>query len=226
MRRWVSIVVVAGVFLTGCSSRQGGLVAHWKFDEMRGEIAKDSSGNGNVGRLVGNPVWAKGKTGGALSFDGDGDYVAVGNESNFDITEQITVAAWIKVNKFDRAWQTIVGKGDNTWRLARYKEENGLKLNCDDESGYVGVAGDMTVNDGGWHHVAGVYDGKKMYLYVDGKLDASVEHTGKIRTDDYDVYIGENTEVLGHEWDGLIDDVRIYDRALSADEIVQLYNRK
>jgi beta-galactosidase len=88
------------------------------------------------------------------------------------------------------------------------------------------VEGSADVNDGRWHHLAGVYDGKKISLYVDGKQDASKAAWGNGDKNNYPVYIGENSESLGRPWNGLIDDVRIYSYALSEAEVKALYEGK
>lgn len=205
------------------SFNTGRLVAWWKFDDGSGRIATDSSGNGHDGKLVGDTNWVNGVAGGALAFDGDGDYVDVGKDPDFDITRQITIAAWIKVNSFDREWQAIVTKGDRAWRLQRNWDKNTLEFAC---SGLVvpgtswgQIFGTTNVNDGHWHHVAGVYDEEKLCLYVDGKLDASAEAPGNIRVNEEPVYIGGNSQMPNRYWNGLIDDVRVYSYALSAEEI-------
>ena len=71
----------------------------------------------------------------------------------------------------------------------------------------VGIVGNVRVDDGQWHHIAGVYDGAKGYLYTDGKVDGSEEADGMINSDSPDVYIGENAGATGRYWSGLIDDV-------------------
>jgi beta-galactosidase len=88
------------------------------------------------------------------------------------------------------------------------------------------VRGETEVNDGKWHHIAGVYDGKKIYLYVDGRLDVSAEATGRINTNLSEVLIGENAQRPGREWNGQIDDVRVYSYVLSESEINEIYARK
>ncbi len=208
------------------SFNTGRLVAHWKFDDGSGNIAADSSGNGHNGTLLGDTSWVDGIVGGALAFDGDGDYVDIGKDPNFDIKNQITVSAWIKVTAFDRDWQAIVAKGDRAWRLQRNVGENTLEFAC---SGLVvpgtdwgQIYGTTDVNDGHWHHIAGVYDEEKLYLYIDGNLDASAEAPGNIRVNDEPVYIGENSQTPNRFWNGLIDDVRIYSYALSAEEISEI----
>jgi len=209
------------------SLNTGGLVAWWKMDDGSGNTAADSSGNGLAGTLVGNPTWADGIAGGALKFDGDGDYVDIGKDAKFNIASQITVAAWIKVDAFDREWQTIISKGDSSWRLQRNWDKGTLEFGC---TGLVvpgnrwgGIYGKTDVNDGQWHHAVGVYDGQKLNLYVDGRLDISADVKGSINIHDYPVLIGENAEKPQRFWEGLIDDVRVYNYGLNAEEIAEIF---
>jgi hypothetical protein len=212
------------------SFQTGGLLAWWKFDETEGSNVSDSSGNSYAGTLVGEPQWqpSGGKIGGALQLDGKDDYVEITKNANFDLTDQITVMAWIKVNAFDKAWQSIVTKGDNSWRMQRSGQRNTLLFGCTGVSNNVwgNVMGKTDVNDGSWHHVAGVYDGKKICLYVDGKLDVSSEGSGYINKNDWPVLIGENAQRTERQWNGLIDDVRIYDCSFSETEVAALYSDK
>ncbi len=206
----------------------GNLVGWWKLDETDGRNAADSSGNNHTGTIIGNPQWRPtgGKIGGALEFDGNGDYVNIGKGADFDITKQITVTAWIKVNRFDKEWQAIIAKGDSAWRMQRVRETDSLEFACSGlavpGTEWGGIYGKLNVNDGQWHHAAGVYDGKKLSLYVDGKLDVSSNAPGNINVNDYPVYIGENAEQTGRFWSGLIDDVRIYNYAVSEGDILAL----
>jgi len=198
-----------------------GLIAHWKLDEASGATAADVTGNGHNGTLVGDPAWQPmgGRVRGALEFDGAGDYVSVADEGGFDITSSITVSAWIKVSAFTRSWQAIVTKGDSSWRLHRSGNTNRINFACSGLSGAWNVTGSTNVNDGQWHHVAGVYDGTRLYVYVDGAEDASASAWESISTNNYEVRIGENAQATGRQWNGLIDDVRIYGRSLLPAEV-------
>ena len=208
------------------SFNTGRLIAWWKLDDGSGNTAADSSGNNRNGTLAGDVSWVDGITGGALEFDGDGDYVDIGKDTSFDIKNQITVSAWIKVNAFDKDWQTIIAKGDRSWRLQRNQGENTLEFACSGlvvpGSDWGPVYGNMDVNDGHWHHVVGIYDQEKIYLYIDGSLDASATASGTICVNEEPVYIGENSQMQNRFWNGLIDDVRIYNYALSAEEISEI----
>ncbi|MHC4727938.1 MAG: LamG domain-containing protein [Planctomycetota bacterium] len=208
------------------SFNTGSLIAWWKLDEGSGNTAVDSSDNNRNGTLVGDTSWVDGITGGALAFDGEGDYVDMGKDPAFDIKNQITVSAWIKVSGFDKDWQTIIAKGDRSWRLQRNWNENTLEFACSGlvvpGSDWGPVYGNTDVNDGHWHHIVGVYDQQNIYLYVDGNLDASATASGTIRINEEPVYIGENSQMPNRFFNGLIDDVRIYNYALSAEEILAI----
>ena len=198
-----------------------GLVGHWTFDEGKGATARDVSGRDNHGTVVGGAKWTKGIIGGALEFDGMDDFVSIPNESQFDMTGSITVSAWIQVESFTKPWQAIVTKGDRAWRLHRANESSSVGFACSDLSrNQTGdLLGNRVATDGQWHHVAGVLDGTKLSIYVDGALDASAASSPNISVNDYGVLIGANAQANGRLFCGLIDDVRIYDRALSDVEL-------
>ena len=209
----------------------GSLVAWYKFDEGSGDAVADSGPSGINGTAHGNPAWANGALDKALIFDSNDDYVNLGNHPKFNITNQITVSAWIKVNAFDKNYQTIISKGDTSWRLQRHAGTDSLEFGCfglplPSNPRWGGIYGKINVNDGQWHHITGTYDGRKISLYVDGVPDISEDVIGAIRTNDYEVHIGQNAEKPGRFWNGHIDDVRIYSYALSTDEIANIFSSR
>jgi hypothetical protein len=220
----VALLVLALIFMPESSAlaaeNDPNLVGCWQLD---GD-ANDSAG-GNHGTLIGNPTWVNDPNRGwCLSFDGNGDYVDVGDDSSLTFTQAITIACWIKVRKFDRYWNAIVTKGDD-WVLARTRDDNRVAFLC------LGLAGggwpevySDDVNDESWHHVAGVYDGSKLYMYQDGINVNSKSLHGSINKKWGRVLIGENGQARNRFWNGLIDDVRIYNRALTAEEIYAMAN--
>lgn len=203
----------------------GKLLGWWKFDETSGVRGGDSSGNGNDGVLHGDPMWvSEGKVVGAIELDGDGDFIEISNESNFDVASQLTVSVWVKVNEFDKSFQSIISKGTGEgWILSRSHSTGTVEFVCKGIKPQPYVVGKTSIDDGQWHHLAGVYDGAKLKLYVDGKLDGSKNAWGSIVTNDYSIYIGDSSQDSGRFFDGLIDDVRIYNYALSEDEVKSLY---
>ena len=208
------------------SFHTGRLVAHWKLDEGEGDTIANSASPGYDGRIIGGPTWAVGKLGGALEFGGDGGYVEITDSNDFAVTRRITVSAWIKTDKIVRQWQAIVTKGDRSWRLQGSRNGYALEFSA---SGLLipgnrwgSLYGVTDVNDGNWHHVAGVYDGEKIYLYIDGRVDSVKPASGGIRLDDRQVRIGDNAQHPGRFWNGLIDDVRIYSYGMSPEEVAAL----
>jgi len=128
------IVTVAAVLaiVAGADVTKAELVAYWDFDNQSGNTVVDSVA-GRSGRFFGNPVVVDGHFGGALEFDGVNDYIDCGGGKQTgdpntwaDIGSAITVAAWIKVDRFTRQYQALITKGDGTWRLSRDGTQNGI----------------------------------------------------------------------------------------------------
>jgi hypothetical protein len=213
------VLVVLALALSSTASAAG-LVGWWTFDETSGNVAKDSSGKGNDGQITGTPQWVSGKIGGALQFNGS-TYVNCGRSPSLNLREQITMAFWFKVQAFSNTWEAFLAKGDGAYRASR---SNGTG-----DSVHMGITGgnyfDATtiVTGGQWHHYCGTYDGATACIYIDGKLDATRQYAGGIGdSSSYDLYIGENQQATGRMLHGVLDDVRIYDRALSEQQILDL----
>ncbi|MDH7598639.1 MAG: LamG domain-containing protein [Sedimentisphaerales bacterium] len=198
------------------------LVGWWRLDEGSGNIAYDSSGNGNDGTINGTPVWVEGKLGGALQFNGIDCYIDCGNGPSFQIQSQITMACWLKTPGFTRNWAAIITKGDTAWRLSRSSETGNsihMGINGTVTSGMPWFDASKPVTDNEWHHVAGVYDGKEARIYIDGVVSARYTASGQIAANDNNVYIGENHGASGRLYTGILDDVRIYRRGLTTEQI-------
>ncbi len=197
------------------------LVGWWKLDSD----AKDSSGAGNNGAVTGTPTYAAGRIGSALTLNGTTDYVDCGAAASLNITDQVTLSAWIKPANFaNSAYQDFVCKGDHAYCL-HHTSGNVIEF-------YVYDAGWRTVNGGAvtsnynnaWHHVAGTYDGAQLKLFVDGKIVGSSLWAGDIDAATHSVSIGRNSETAGRLFNGAIDDIRIYRGALPTSEVVKLAN--
>lgn len=205
-----------------------GLVALWSFDgkDISGATVYDRSSSGNNGTITG-ATKTIGKIGQALNFDGDADYID-STDTNFSSgTNPLTMAMWFKTKKsfssvsYDIAFRygndsstqmAIIGFGTN--------DGDGL-TNAIICSQWGDSLGTSNLNDGKWHQVTCSYDGSLWYLYVDGAFINSKAMTTNI-TKVGTSRIGTNN--LGSQyWDGQIDDVRVYNRALSAKEAKQLY---
>ncbi|MHC4396862.1 MAG: LamG-like jellyroll fold domain-containing protein [Planctomycetota bacterium] len=221
----ITILVAALIMSPAINTAEAKLLAYWKLDEMRGTTTSDSISS-NDGIFQGSPSWKVGKIKGAIEFGGMFGYVLIENESEFDITYEITVSTWVKPEyDANRVLPGIVTKGrESAWALQKARRTkcasfylNGVGIPRD------GLEGKIDIFDGKWHHIAGVYDGSKAYLYIDGSEDISTVASGAIGTNDTPVCIGYNAEDEEGFWCGFIDDVAIFDHALNADEVSQLY---
>jgi len=212
------------------SFNSGQFVAHWKLDDGSGNTTANSISSDLHGRLVGDPSWTQGITGGALQFDGLGDYVDILDSNDFAITNRITVCAWIRTDNILRQHAGIVTKGDRSWRLQGQRNSFALQFSCTGltvpGSPWGTVYGKIDIDDDQWHHVAGVYDGERISVYIDGQIDSSNEASGRIQLDDKQVRIGGNSQNPSRTWSGLIDDVRIYTYGMTEKEVAALYSRK
>jgi len=206
-------------------------VALWKLDDGDGTTAVDSSSNGNDGTLNGDPQWVAGMLDGALEFDGVDDYVDCGNPTVLDFgTGDFTVSAWIQMTATERG--TVYAKGGDNSGGIRYTlamgegNDNKMTLTTDDDASKKQAKGATIVNDGLWHHVVGMRYGNTSLVYVDGVLDGSLdlpEGYDLSGTSQHNALIGAITShtdgSLEKFFNGTIDDVHIYDWALSDAEI-------
>ena len=225
------------------SSSAGRLVGQWKMDETEGRIVSDFSGEGLDGHLVGDASWQSGYSGSAIKFDGDGDFVEFANYPVFSRRGAITVAVWVRVTLSDKSTKsllTILAKGSTAWRLQWDREANNIALHINANSSIdpppsreswdswkSGWFTDQNagINDNRWHHIAGVYDGLRVYVYIDGKLHGvRPVLIGEERSVNSEPFcIGACSDNRETDWEGLIDDVRIYDYALSEQDVRSLY---
>ena len=205
----------------------GSLVGHWKLDETTGLAAADSSSYSNDGTLenMSGVPWTAGRVNGALEFDGTNDYVDCGNANELQLTDALTITAWIKADSwtYGRYANAIARKGGVTpvnYQLCIADEK--VMLGLDDMDENDGVRGDTLLATGRWYHVAATWDGVKVRIYVDGIFDnfPPDARPGTIGTDTRSLFLGGRP---GEDnFDGIIDNVRIYSRALTCDEIAQL----
>ena len=196
----------------------------WLFDEGSGKEVRDVSGRGNNGEIIGNVTWVDGKSGTALEFPGTlEDHVSVESNPELEITDRITLMAWIQTTVTPSA--DIVGKDDGSDRNYNIHVANSGKLFLNG-GGRVAMPGATSVVDGNWHHVAGTWDGDTARIYVDGVEEAATPYAGPIDTSDVPVKIGlrGNGEGVDRIFTGLIDEVAIFNVGLSEEDIRNLMN--
>ena len=215
-----------GVSVTVQNTAPPGLVGAWAFDEGSGTTVADQSGKGNNGTVAGGTWVTGGKFNSALSFNGSNTMVTVPDSATLDLTSGMTVEAWVRPS---------IGGG---WRTAVVKEQPGnlvygmyanTNINRPEAEVFVGGAtrvlnGTPPLPTGTWSHLAATYDGTTLRLYVNGAQVSQLAQTGPIATSSSPVRIGANS-IWGERFSGLIDEVRIYNRGLSATEIQADMNR-
>ena len=218
-----------------------GLLVHYKFDDRSGTTAQDSSGNGHDGTLVNDPQWVAGKVVGALQFAGNGDYVIDDDAENYlNGLNAVTIAVWIKSELINTDKGFIDGEmpdgNDNTMTM-RYDSagstgggDDVLKMAVTSTGGEQQLESSEDLQTTEWQHVALVWSsGQQLQFYVNGALDtptdnqAALSGTTSVVTE---LVVGKGSKDDGaaESWQGLIDEVRIYDRALTQEEIQQVMN--
>lgn len=210
---------------TECTS---GLVGWWKLDDGAGTTAIDSSDYENHGTLVNGPSWTTGQLGGALNFDGTNDYVDFGNDESLQITDELTIAAWVKLGSGSSGgYYGIAGKLRHTpyagFALVRHSS-NYFYFWISDGSTLESVSSNSTYTDTNWHHVAAVRRDGVNYLYIDGVQQTATNTRAIQDSGDY-AFIGRQYSNLNDRYfNGTIDEVRIYNRGLEPEEVAQLAN--
>jgi len=219
------------------SQLPNGIVAYWEFDEGSGTIASDSSGNGNTGTLMNGPQWVSGVKETALYFDGLNDRVMVPDSPTLKASgNAIAVELWFKpivTFDFNTPALEIIDKGN----------EYGFYLNIGhwwdpDVSGKIGFKLPVVSEGMAWHcvktttdqwnaetwyHLTGTYDGTNMKIYVNGLLQNSEPLSGDLHSESYSLGIGAFGEWGGYQFHGVIDEVAIYNIALTQEEVQQHY---
>ena len=202
-----------------------GLVGAWLFDEGKGEAVTDSSDNGLDGKIgKGKPKWVDGKFGGAMEFGGQ-DMVTVDDDNALDL-EEFTIAAWVNIPKISGVWQIIASKENRNptgrnYGLFGHINTGVVHYSFTTNAGWKSFNAQTAVTDGDWHHVAGTYDGSDFKLYLNGVVDGKTPPGTKPDTHDNFLFIGGCD--IGNYWmTGTIDEVVLYDRALSEQELNEL----
>ena len=231
----ICIFLLANGLTTGYVAAQleNGLIGYWSFDEGSGITANDSSGNGNNGTLVNGPIWTPGEIAGALSFDGVDDYVSFASQAQ----STISISAWVYAqatpgNVFPR----IIDMPGYVLFLAEPSNPKSnpaslgfLSRRSDGDGEWDTPANSMAYNS--WNHVAVVYDSSSTSNNADLYINGVKQTISKINPPRGTQTSNEGEGIIGNHiplnrgWDGLIDELRIYNRALSAAEIVSLYDQ-
>jgi len=206
-------------FITPVEPDAAALLVHYAFDEGAGDQATDASGQGNHAAIMGQPQWVSGIEGSAIYFDGTNDYVSA-EKSLLSGLGQFTLACWIKADVADADRSGLVGQNDCV--EYGFSSSNTMQI-WTPGGGSLNYAWPYDETD--WHHVAAVGDGVSLTIYLDGRPVA----TGGNATDNYgasdyplNIAGGGVFDDIGNAFFGQLDDVRVYNQALSPEELASI----
>jgi len=206
------------------AAEEKGLVAHWPMDEGKGNVIKDASGNGHNGMIKG-AAWADGRFGKCLAFGGLDDWVDCGEVFTESSVKTFTVSLWIKFNAWQNGVTVLFIGDDSAMGYAVFiggGTSGGRSVDCSFDHGVTHA--EAFYSDKGWHHIVAMYDGTYCRLYKDAEEVYNYEYTKPVDFSGFKTSLGfGHRKELGRYLNGYLDEVRIYDRVLSANEIAQLY---
>jgi len=203
-----------------------GLVLHFSFDTDEGGRVTDMSGAGNDGKVIGATYTSEGKVGGAMSFSGDRQAVAVGNPASLQL-QNFTIMAWVKRGSLDRASLInidganghVFGYGQGGFAFAMHP--NGGVYLC--KVGFDEVQSPYVIHDESFHHVAVTKQGSRVVFYLDGVASPPSDYGGTFEFGT-DAAVGAKVENMANSFIGVIDEVFIFNRGLSDDEVKGIYD--
>ncbi len=210
---------VLTAFTRTAMAQVSGLVAAFGFNEGSGSVVADLSGNANDGSISGATWTPSGRFGSALSFNGANSWVTVNDANSLDLTMGMTLEAWVNPRTLSSWRQVLLKERSGGLSYALYANTAGnrpagyIRLSSD-----IGLSGTSQVPINSWTHLATIYDGSALRLYVNGTLVGSRAVAGSIPASTSPLRMGGNA-VWGEYFDGLIDEVRVYNRALTQAEI-------
>ncbi len=203
-----------------------GLVGYWNFDQGSGNVASDGSGNNNQGTIHG-ATWTSGKVNGALFFNGIDNYVDCGNSETLDPTKGATIEAWIMFDQLPsdagHIMEIASRSGGGTDLDLQIETDNRIKFFIGTGAPNVAVSNTMVEIDK-WYHVAGTYEANsKVRIYVNSNLESTVQIGIARNANTNSFSIGQSMAWPGRFFNGKIDEVKVYNRALSEEEIESEY---
>jgi len=210
------LTFIAQISIAGVES----LVLYLPFDEGAGDAAKDLSGKGNNGTIVG-AKWVSGKVNDALEFDG-ASYVDIPNSDSLSLAKDITVMAWVFMKDGTSGEMAIVSKGqwaanDLPYELTVTPGAN-IYWQMYDNAGRDSCS-PPSPPTGEWHHIAATYDGATFKCYIDGEMKQEFAYTGTLPQNTANVTVGKRSKTNDCYFNGTIDEVAIYSSALSDEEV-------
>ena len=228
MLRFLLITMsVAIIFSMNTYAADKSLILYLPFDDGSGEVAEDLSDNKNDGTIFGNATWADGKENKCLNF-ASGSYVKVSEIPAYDVSAAISLMGWVNTTTVT-TWARIIDKSqwqDNGFDLALSQATHAPLFEFFVNNTTSQALAITKVDDGKWHFIVGTFGNKKLRIYVDGVMEQEVTSVGNvdIKLNDWPIMIGvEANNGTGQPYVGKIDEIAIFNRELSADEIQDIY---
>jgi len=235
----VILAIMPGMYLADAGIVKESLISYWPLDKayIEGKRVKDFQGN-NHGELDGNPEVVEGKVGEAIEIDDKDDCVVIADSESLDIISEITVEAWIKPAELTTQYPGLVckwdwGTGNRSYALYLQNFRNPWFM-ISDSGAYIGgnyeCISPTALSTDTWYHLAGVYDSSKLMLYVDGAKVCEKDLKAEIFKGNAKLSIGASMNggmvATDEIFNGVIDEVRIYNKPLTAEEIKQNYESR
>jgi uncharacterized protein DUF4082/concanavalin A-like lectin/glucanase superfamily protein/putative glycosyl hydrolase-like family 15 (GHL15) protein len=202
------------------------LVAHWPLDSIADEITQELTGNANDGSVNGNPQAVIGNHGRAVKFIDAEDYILISDSPSLHFEKELTLSFWMKIDQYPRFWQVIIDKSDyakGAWHgfYIDMQADGRLRLVSNAASSTT-FRSSRQIPKNVWTHVTLKIDQKISTFYIDGKFSGSVASRRNYQlSNSNDMLIGRNS-LANRTFQGALDDVRVYDTALSETEIKEV----
>lgn len=221
----LTIIAFVASFAHALNEPEDSLILYMSFDTIDGKNTIDHSLYGNNGEMKGAPKHVEGKFGKALEFNGTSDWVEIPHHETLTVDKDVTVMAWIHTERHtgpnDERWQGILAKSNAPRSYSFYTESPSKCLHFVAGSGSVCQEGEVKLNE--WQHVAAQVDSGTHRYWINGQNVG--EYGGKANppgnADTSPVFIGTTAEGAGRLFLGLIDEVRIWNRALTEEEVIE-----
>lgn len=223
-------VFIQLVLMSSMTSAQSRLVAFWPFDEASDTALFDESDNGNTA-YIHTATRVSGVKGRALSFNGTSDYARALHSASLTITNQVSLECWVnarQVNPVSGSGQTFIRKEKAYLLGIGTGGKVGFSV-CDQTGSWHGpwTLSEQSIQSSQWYHIAGIWNGQTLKVFINGIEDpASISYsgTGPSSSYTYDVYMGEFFESNYERFNGVLDELKVYNYALTPDTILAHYN--
>lgn len=227
MLKTILIIIFLAIISQTASAIDKSLVMYFPLDDGRGDKVTDKSSYQNDGKIFGNAKWADGKLEKCLEFTA-GAYVEVPEIPEYDVTSEVSLMAWIKTTSVI-SWARIIDKSewqDNGYDLVFHMNDHIPMFEFFVNNTTSQVQGKTKIDDGKWHFIAGTFGNKTLKIYTDGILEGEVKSVNNvdIKPNDWPVRLGiEANPAKGQQYIGLMDEVAMFNRELSANEIENIF---